>query len=50
MPPGIQTCCANVKLILVLGTVKAHNHHIFRKLDVANRVQAIARARELNLI
>jgi predicted ATPase/DNA-binding NarL/FixJ family response regulator len=38
------------KLTVVLGTVKAHNHHIFRKLDVTNRVQAITRARELNLI
>ena len=38
------------KLTVVLGTVKAHTHNIFRKLDVANRVQAIARARELNLI
>lgn len=38
------------KLTIVLGTVKAHNHAIFRKLDVANRVQAITRARELNLI
>ncbi len=38
------------KLIVVLGTVKAHNHNIFRKLDVANRVQAITRARELNLL
>lgn len=38
------------KLTVVLGTVKAHNHNIFRKLDVDNRVQAIVRARELNLI
>jgi ATP/maltotriose-dependent transcriptional regulator MalT len=38
------------KLTIVLGTVKAHNHTIFRKLDVANRVQAITRARELSLI
>jgi predicted ATPase/DNA-binding NarL/FixJ family response regulator len=38
------------KLVLVVGTVKSHNHHIFSKLGVSNRVQAIARARELNLI
>jgi predicted ATPase/DNA-binding NarL/FixJ family response regulator len=38
------------KLILVVGTVKAHNSHIFSKLGVSNRVQAIARARELHLI
>ena len=38
------------RLILVLGTVKAHNHNIFSKLGVRNRVQAISRARELRLI
>ncbi|MBL8163307.1 MAG: tetratricopeptide repeat protein, partial [Anaerolineae bacterium] len=38
------------QLILVIGTVKAHNHHIFAKLGVSNRVMAIARARELGLI
>jgi ATP/maltotriose-dependent transcriptional regulator MalT len=37
-------------LTLVVGTVKAHNHHIFAKLGVSNRVQALARARELNLL
>jgi LuxR family maltose regulon positive regulatory protein len=38
------------KLILVVGTVKAHNNHIFSKLSVSNRTQAIARARQLGLI
>ncbi len=38
------------KLYLVLGTVKAHNHNIFSKLGVRNRVEAIARARALRLI
>lgn len=38
------------RLFLGLGTVKAHNHNIFSKLGVNNRVQAIARARELQLI
>jgi DNA-binding CsgD family transcriptional regulator len=37
-------------LMIVLGTVKAHNHHIFGKLGVSNRVQALARAQELKLI
>ena len=37
-------------LTLVVGTVKAHNHHIFAKLGVADRVQALARARDLNLL
>ncbi len=38
------------RLTVVVGTVKAHNHHIFGKLGVNNRVQAIARARELGLL
>jgi LuxR family maltose regulon positive regulatory protein len=38
------------RLILVVGTVKAHNHHIFDKLGVSNRVKAITRARELGLL
>jgi predicted ATPase/DNA-binding CsgD family transcriptional regulator len=38
------------QLYLGLGTVKAHNHNIFSKLGVNNRVQAITRARELRLI
>ncbi|MBK8050954.1 MAG: response regulator transcription factor [Anaerolineales bacterium] len=38
------------RLHLVVGTVKVHNHHIFGKLGVSNRVQASARVRELNLL
>jgi ATP/maltotriose-dependent transcriptional regulator MalT len=38
------------RLSVVVGTVKAHNNHIYRKLSAANRVQALARARELNLL
>lgn len=37
-------------LTVVVGTVKTHIHHIFGKLGVSNRVQAVARARELNLL
>jgi len=37
-------------LFVVLGTVKAHNNRIYSKLNANNRVQALARARELGLI
>jgi LuxR family maltose regulon positive regulatory protein len=38
------------KLFIARGTVKAHTASIYRKLDIASRTQAVARARELNLI
>jgi len=38
------------RLIISLGTVKAHSSHIYQKLDVSNRAQAIIRAGELNLL
>lgn len=38
------------KLIISLGTAKTHTHNLYGKLGVRNRAQAVARARELNLI
>jgi LuxR family maltose regulon positive regulatory protein len=38
------------KLIIALGTVKAHTASIYGKLDVHSRTQAVARARELKLL
>jgi LuxR family maltose regulon positive regulatory protein len=38
------------KLYITAGTVKIHLKHIYGKLDVGNRTQAAARARELNLL
>jgi ATP/maltotriose-dependent transcriptional regulator MalT len=37
-------------LVVTVGTVKSHTSHIFRKLDVSNRTQAVLRARELGLL
>ena len=36
------------ELTVVVGTVKTHNHHIYAKLGVRNRTQAILRAREMH--
>jgi len=38
------------KLFIAIGTVKRHTVNIFTKLDVKNRTEAVARARELGLI
>jgi ATP/maltotriose-dependent transcriptional regulator MalT len=38
------------QLIVSPGTVKAHTSNIYRKLDVANRTEAVARARQLGVL
>jgi LuxR family transcriptional regulator, maltose regulon positive regulatory protein len=38
------------QLIVAPGTVKAHTASIYRKLDVANRTEAVARARQLDIL
>lgn len=38
------------ELFVAVGTVKKHLNNIFGKLNVSNRTQAVARARELNLL
>ena len=38
------------RLFLALDTVKGHNRRLFDKLQVKSRTEAIARARELNLL
>ena len=38
------------QLTVSSGTVKAHTSSIYRKLDVANRTEAVARARQLGIL
>jgi LuxR family maltose regulon positive regulatory protein len=38
------------ELFVSVGTVKTHINNVYRKLDAHSRTQAVARARELNLI
>jgi ATP/maltotriose-dependent transcriptional regulator MalT len=38
------------RLSVVVGTVKWYLNHIYAKLSVHNRTQAVARARELDLL
>jgi LuxR family transcriptional regulator, maltose regulon positive regulatory protein len=38
------------QLVVTLDTVKRHVSNLFSKLEVANRTQAVARARELGLL
>jgi LuxR family transcriptional regulator, maltose regulon positive regulatory protein len=50
MAGGLSNQKIASKLFLSLGTVKSHAHHIFVKLEVQNRVQAISRGKEMGLI
>ena len=47
---GLSNNEISKKLFLALNTVKGHNRIIFHKLQVQNRTEAAARARELGLL
>jgi LuxR family maltose regulon positive regulatory protein len=47
---GLSNREMSERLFLALDTVKGHNRRIFGKLQVQNRTEAIARARELGLL
>ena len=38
------------ELVVAVSTVKTHINHIYGKLDVKNRTQAVSRARSLGLL
>ncbi|HSL45049.1 MAG TPA: LuxR C-terminal-related transcriptional regulator [Anaerolineales bacterium] len=46
---GLSNLAIAERLFLSAGTVKVHIKHIYSKLDVNSRTQAVARLRELNL-
>jgi LuxR family transcriptional regulator, maltose regulon positive regulatory protein len=47
---GLSNQEIGAQLFVSLSTVKWHNQNIFDKLDVQRRTEAVARARELNLL
>ncbi len=47
---GLSNREISERLFLSLNTIKGYNHRIFNKLQVQRRTEAVARARELDLI
>jgi ATP/maltotriose-dependent transcriptional regulator MalT len=50
MAAGMTNPQIAAQLVIGVGTVKTHTLNIYRKLEVANRTQAIVRAQELGLL
>jgi LuxR family maltose regulon positive regulatory protein len=47
---GLSTQEIAARLIVSVGTVKTHLHHLYGKLDARDRTHALVRARELGLV
>jgi LuxR family maltose regulon positive regulatory protein len=47
---GLSNQAIGERLFLAVDTIKGHNRKIFDKLQVQNRTEAVARARELGLV
>ena len=50
MADGLSNPQIARRLVISLDTAKTHVHHVLEKLEVTSRVQAIARARDLDLL
>jgi LuxR family maltose regulon positive regulatory protein len=47
---GLSNETIAAQLVLSVGTVKRHLHHIYVKLDATSRISAVARGRDLGLL
>jgi len=47
---GLSNQAIADQFVVALSTVKKHVNNLYGKLDVQSRTQALARARELNLL
>ena len=50
MAVGISNREIAEELVLAVSTIKTHLNHIYRKLDVNNRTQAVAKSQKLDLL
>jgi DNA-binding NarL/FixJ family response regulator len=50
LPKGLSIKNMALQLYLTEATIKSHMYSIYRKLEVSNRIQAIAKASENNLL